>query len=504
MTQRRLSFIISYLIVIAFPALAAPIQSIRLVTPNDKPLPKARELDRTLQTHLTKEVTEDELGALADLVVDHLHRHHWPVSLVTVWDEDDGLAQGRVTLQVQQGRIGDIAVLGGTPRRQLAVAQKIADLRGAPLDALALQRRLDALAFSSWLAVTPQVVPGATLDTANLALTLQDVSPISAFASYENNGVEPLGENRYTLGFEWLNAFALGHDLSFATSIADDPETLTVLAGSYRALLPWRHELRLGGYYAESSSIAEVLGIPLNVEGTTWAASARYIVPWRVSEKWRSEWQLGFDYKQFDNQFTFGSLSSAPETAGVGTLVLGTQWSYDKDHNHARFALEASHGHEGWAKGQTEHTYEDLRPGASPTFTTLRFDSHWLHDFENKAQTLVRLGAQWSDGPVLASEQLALASVNAVRGYPERSIRADRGAWLSLEARTPAWKGLRAIAFTDAAYIADDVSEQDFLASAGLGIRGEITKHFQLRAELAFPLVDGDEPRVHLAAVMRF
>lgn len=504
MTQRRLSLIILCLVVIAFPALAAPIQSIRLVTPNDQPLPNALELDRMLQTHLAKEITDDELGVLADIVVDHLHRHHWPVSLVTVWDEDDGLAQGRVTLQVQQGKIGDIAVLGGTPRRQLAVARKVADLRGAPLDALALQRRLDALAFSSWLAVTPQVVPGPTLDTANLALTLRDVSPFSAFASYENNGVEPLGENRYTLGIEWLNAFALGHDLIFATSIADDPETLSVFAGSYRALLPWRHELRLSGYYAESESTADILGIPLDVAGTTWATSARYVIPWRVSEQWRSEWSLGFDLKQFDNQFTFGDISSAPETAGVGTVVLGTQWFYDKDQNHARFALEAAHGHEGWADGQTAHIYNDFTPGASPTFTYIRADTACQHDFKNDFQANLRLSGQWSDGPLLASEELSIASVNAVRGYPERSIRASKGAWASLEARSPAWKGFRAIAFTDAGYIADDLSEHDFIASAGLGIRGEITKHFQLRAELAFPLVDGDEPRVHLAAVVRF
>lgn len=157
------------------------------------------------------------------------------------------------------------------------------------------------------------------------ALTLRDVSPFSAFASYENNGVEPLGKNRYTLGIEWLNAFALGHDLIFATSIADDPETLSVFAGSYRALLPWRHELRLSGYYAESESTADILGIPLDVAGTTWATSARYVIPSRVSEQWRSEWSLGFDLKQFDNQFTFGDISSAPETAGVGTVVLGTQ-----------------------------------------------------------------------------------------------------------------------------------------------------------------------------------
>lgn len=101
---------------------------------------------------------------------------------------------------------------------------------------------------------------------------------------------------------------------------------------------------------------------------------------------------------------------------------------------------------------------------------------------------------QWSDGPLLASEELSIASVNAVHGYPERSIRVSKGAWASFEARSPEWKGFRAIAFTNAGYIADDLSEHDFIASAGLGIRGEITKHFQLRAELAFPLVDGDEP----------
>ena len=502
-----------------------PIQAIRVVHA-DSPLPAGQEplsissllpaskkLGRNLSAHLGKSADEAELGHLADLIVDHLKQHHWPVSLVTVWDEDNGLAQGRVTLQVQQGKVGDIAIIGGSPRRQHQVAERLQDLAHTPLDGLQLQRRLEALAFSSWLACTPQALPGGSLDTANLVLSLRDESPIHAFASYENNGTEPLGENRYSLGFQWLNAFALGQELTAMASIADDPDTLTMYAGAWRIPLPWRHELRFSGYYAETGSDTEVLGIPIELTGVAWEVGTRYVLPWRLGSHWRSEWLLGFDYQQFNTAFTFGSTAVPGDTTGVGTLVLGTQWFYDTERHHARFALEASHGEPGWAEGQEEHEFEDLVPGASPRFTTLRANATYQHDFHNNMQAALRLGGQWSDGPVLPSEELALASVNAVRGYPERSVRASRGAWSSLEVRTPQWQAiqskvkLRALAFADGGWSADDAAITEFIASAGIGLRDDITSHFQLRCDLAFPLIETgeeDDLRVHLAAVLRF
>jgi hemolysin activation/secretion protein len=475
-------------------------------------LPSSPQLTRKLAPHLGKQATEENLGFLADVVVEHLRQHHWPVSLVSVWDENDGLSQGIVTLQVQQGRVGDIAIMGGTPRRQKKVAQRLVGTAHSPLDSLRLQRRLDALAFSQWLAVESTAAPGATMDTANLLLTLKDEWPFHAFTSYENNGVEPLGDNRYTLGVQWLDAFLLGHDLTLSATVADDPDTLSVLAATWRIPMPWAQEVRLGGYYTESQSTADILGVPLDVSGVTWAASAAYVVPWRLSMSWRSEWSLGYDVKQFDNSFTFGALDSAlfDDTVGIGRVFLGSAWFYEKGKSQARLGLEVAHSRESWADGQTAHAFGDLSPGAEPTFTSIRADTFFQHTFAHYVQGIFRLSGQWADGILLPSEELPIASMNAVRGYPERSIRASKGAWANLEARSPVLTTLkhlrvRALAFADGGYIADEAAATDFIASAGVGLRGEITNHLQLRAEIAFPLTEApDDYRIHLAAVLRF
>jgi hemolysin activation/secretion protein len=109
-----------------------------------------------------------------------------------------------------------------------------------------------------------------------------------------------------------------------------------------------------------------------------------------------------------------------------------------------------------------------------------------------------------------------------VRGYPERSVLASRGAWASLEARTPAYELLksnvkvRGIVFADGGWSADDFDDsddsdtdptatRDTIASVGFGLRAEVTSHFLFRCDVAFPLIDGeDDCRVHLAAVLRF
>ena len=58
-------------------------------------LPGTKKLARTLAAHVGQPTTEENLGLLADLVVDHLKQHDWPISLVTVWDEDDSLAKAK-------------------------------------------------------------------------------------------------------------------------------------------------------------------------------------------------------------------------------------------------------------------------------------------------------------------------------------------------------------------------------------------------------------------------
>ena len=489
---------------------APVLRSVRLVSADKRALPAEAALIATLNKDLGKPIDEAEKGHLADLVVEHLRQQHWPVCFVTVWDEDEGLANGDVTLQVQQGCIGKIGVVGGSQRRQMAAARKLADLSGKPLDGLELQRRLDWLGFSPWLAAVANASPGETLSTADLMFNLRDQNPIQAFASYENNGVEPLGENRYTVGIEWLNAFALGQDLTLTGSMADDPHTLRLIAASWRIPLPWHHELRFSGYYADSHSTTELLGIPFDENGVSWTASVRYVVPWRFNDHWRSEWSLGFDYKQFNNEFIFGSTTTSPLPVGAGVAVLGTQFSYDAGQNHARMSFEVAHGGNGWAEHQTEDPYDDLNPGAKPDFTILRGDANFEHDFNNDVQLCLRLGGQWADGPQLASEEIALASVNAVRGYPERSVRASSGVWASLEARSPAWQWqksrlkFRALAFADGGWSADSHVPTDTIASVGIGLRAELTTHLQLRCDLAIPLIDRDDPRVHIAAVVRF
>ncbi|MBL9118103.1 MAG: ShlB/FhaC/HecB family hemolysin secretion/activation protein [Verrucomicrobiaceae bacterium] len=496
-------------------------------------IPGARRLERELSRYLGQRADETLLGLLADVVVEHLRRESWPVSLVTVWDDDGALIRGSVILQVQQGRVGDLAIVGGSARRQRTVAKRLASLVDQPLDGMTLQRRLDALAFSPWLACAPEAVPGNSLDTANLVLTLEEQSPVHAFASYENNGVSPLGQNRHSLGVQWLNGFGLGHDLTVLATVSDDPEVFSMIAGSWRIPLPWRHELRFSGYYAETLSTSEVLSIPLDVDGTTWETGVRYMVPWRINQEWRSEWSVGFDYKQFDTAFTFGSTAAAVDSTGVGTVNLSTIWYYDSARDHLRFGLDFVHGEPGWAAGQTEEQFNQLVAGASPRFNIVRGVASYQHDFSNDMQAAWRVGAQWSDGPLLPSEELTLASINVVRGYPERSYRASRGAWASVEARGPEWElwkariKFRPLAFFDVGYTADESlgcgcsnsesaeSEDpekpmegedfdDFIASAGIGVRLELTKYVHLRCDLAFPLIHRNEPRVQLAAVVRF
>jgi hypothetical protein len=62
----------------------------------------------------------------------------------------------------------------------------------------------------------------------------------------------------------------------------------------------------------------------------------------------------------------------------------------------------------------------------------------------------------------------------------------------------------RASAFADAGIDADPHQSTKSIASAGAGLRGDITRHVQFRCEVAFPFTDHLNPRLHVAAVLKF
>lgn len=151
----------------------------------------------------------------------------------------------------------------------------------------------------------------------------------------------------------------------------------------------------------------------------------------------------------------------------------------------------------------------------------------------------VKLGGQWTDGPLIPAEQMGLGGDGSVRGYATREYLGDHGIAGTLELRTPillglcsrkapSWFGVRTapakgpddtpfdrlqfVLFADAGYIKIEHplpgEEKDkALYSVGCGIRLALGEHFQVKCDVGFPLeetADSDDACLHFNTQVQF
>lgn len=144
-----------------------------------------------------------------------------------------------------------------------------------------------------------------------------------------------------------------------------------------------------------------------------------------------------------------------------------------------------------------------------PLFGTKNDDGATLHNW----QLFSKIECQYTDQNVIPTEKLMLGGYNCLRGYYTRGYVGDYGIYGTLELRTPllvdsvaslfgdrsnkiAFDRLQFLIFSDwgiAKYndLPAGFDNNEFLVSAGFGVRLALTKYSQIKCDVAFPLVNG-------------
>ena len=167
--------------------------------------------------------------------------------------------------------------------------------------------------------------------------------------------------------------------------------------------------------------------------------------------------------------------------------------------------------------------YSYLTPGnrdTSDSFVVLRAGGSYLQGLGGGWQARIVGNAQYTNDALLLSERLGLTGAQAVRGFEERSVTADSGAFVNAELTTPnlAEKlylpgDLHALAFVDAGRgfnkhtAATAVPGKVSVASFGAGLRAGFGRDVTVRLDVARVAKAGDSTtesqgdwNAHLAA----
>ena len=480
----------------------APAEPLREVTLNHRvPTPAVAKLRARLAPFLHQEFTPALAEAITDVILQHYQVHDFPVVQVSLME--GAFARGELQVDVVEGRVEEVRSSGGA---HLAVVP-VRLHPGSVITATALQRELDWLNRNPFREATLAATPGTTPDLAKLDFASSDRWPVAVWSTYSNDGVHPLGGDRWLAGVSLGDFLKWDHTLTVQGQMADDSALYHALLGEWRLRLPWRHELSLSAASVETSA---PVNDGLGVDSTAWFATARYRIPWRSSLEWNGEHWLGVDMKHFSTDVIFGGTSDVVQPLTMTTLTAGSKAVCVRGRDTLELATEAV-----WSPGElwgasNDEEFAAVSSGAAAAFFYLRAQATWQHSWRNRWSLHSQIAGQWADGELLSSEAFYLTGANAVRGYEERSILGSKGVRASLEMRSapvlvrPLQLQAQAVCFVDAGHT---WTAQELTANPvalGTGVRAVVGRNFQLRAEVAWPLTAGLDPRLHLQMSLTF
>lgn len=495
----------------AMRAGAVAISSVDLVNGTDPAKPLMLSDAAVLETQLDSFRGRADSAAMREAVADAVLKHYqnagWPVVDVAVTRG----GKGRIVVEVQEGRFGEINVAGGSAWMRKAVFADWSRMRDMPLTSESIAEGLAWLHRNPMHAGTISFAPGVAPATADATLALQERRPVKVYAGWGNDGAPPLDRDRFTLGLEVADVLGVPSWLNLEGVSAVDFDEYHGGRGALRLFLPTHREVRLGGYWTEAESSQALPGFDSVSALTAWNASARWIIPLPAWRGWRGDLGIGADFFRYDSVVNVEDIGVAGRADALH-LAAGIQAVRRSDVWQAGLDAEVAVSPGGVTNAADDEDHEALRSGARAQYTLVRAGAWTQRELSGGWTLTGRMSGQWASDPVLPLQEFSPAGGNGVRGFPTASVLGDSGVQGSVEILTPllplpaALTGLsiRAAAFVDAGHAHDGVTGDDStIASAGAGLRLRWRESAGMALDYGWRL---SEPggRIHLALRMEF
>lgn len=427
-------------------------------------------------------------------------------STVYVAVPEQELEKGIVSLRVVEGKLVRVLVDGHQFFTTENIRASLPQLREgqAPL-ATRLSENIQLANENPTKQVDVLLAVGEREGEINARIKVRDEKVWRASASVDNTGTKATGTHRLGIALQHNNLFDADHSGSFSyTTSPDKPEGAQVDVYSLGYRLPlyaWGDSLEF--LYANSTvgvpSSSPSLGGALAIVGKGQIFSARY--NWLLPRL--GEYVSRVIFAVDDRDMKSSCLSGGQPLTGVAGCepyrVTPFSVTYSGKLEQAsrviNFALgAASNLH---ASSSDSYRLASANREAPIHFSVWRANAALAQGFDSDWQLRLMAQAQWSNTPLLPTEQMSLAGSQAVRGFQERAVAADRGYVVQAELYTPelaalvgAPGNLRGLAFLDLAAgnsLGMPLGQigRAAIASAGLGLRYAVDKTFSLRFDVA-------------------
>ena len=457
---------------------------------------------------------------------------------VQVYVPEQELTHGVVRLQVTEGVIGKISIIGNKHFDSDNVRGTLPSL--APGKAPNMRQISEDIQLANENpAKQIEVTLGVSEEEGKVdaKVNVTDDNPEKFIVSLDNTGTAATG--KWRAGFAYQNANVGNRDQVVTVAYTDSPDKpsgvkVEIYSFAYRLPL-YSIGDSVDIIYGKSSvntPNAQATGFSLNGKGDVLGLRWNHYFARRG--EYTSKLIGGFDYKYINtrclNNATGAAFHIDPPTPGNAACTPYTVRPFSLTYTGQRQSpgqiLDYSLGvYQNWATGTRyafrtttgaagfDH-YSVMNNDGDPAgvgdkratpdgFNSLKATFSYLHALPGNWAMRGAFSGQYSQTALPASEQFGIAGSTAVRGFNERAVAMDKGYFVNLEVYSPELASdaglpgsLKAIGFYDfgrsANYLgarSGDVGAAPFekagIASIGAGLRFALGKEVNLRADLA-------------------
>ncbi len=540
---------------ISFERSGTPTHHIRAVVilGNRDEVYEIRGWDRLEKEIVGTSLSEADITALQNKILQELRQDGYVFAKVDF--DRPALGVGFLAFAVQVGEIGDVKIVGNRHYRAKQIIENVDAKRGASFNYRDLYQNLFALNVKPDVTVDTKLKPRDEADgtrVIDMEVAVRDKLPIHAAFNLANTGRKETNDWQVRTTLQHLNLTK--HDDVLSLQWLTDPQNVddvNALSISYFAPITEDWDLTLYGGISRSDINGLFEDFDVYGEGEFGGFRLSRVL---VEDSTRSlDLALGYTFQRVANNTDFGdapSLGILGETYSKKKARLGMPY-INLGYASKRFD---SYGGRNFLSGTVTFNWEDQLGSygeddfhrnykdSDGTFVITKLQAARFQKLYSGVETpgkwtfMGRVTAQLTGDSLVPAVKAYMGGVNTVRGYEEDEYNGDESIVVNLELRTPlmsnfipglkadeaflrknpeAWQQhrLQFLAFADYGYIKRESplvgeNEDDSMYSAGLGLRMNLTKYFQLKVDYGFPLeetVDSDgHGRGHIALQLQY
>ena len=455
---------------------------------------------------------------------------------VQVYVPEQELTSGVVRLSVSEGVVGKVTITGNKYFDDANVRASLPHLKeGTAPNMRELSENIQLSNENPAKQVEVTLGVAEEEDKVNVRIDVKEENPERFYLTLDNTGTKASGKNRIGVLYQNANVGNSDQVLTVAYTTALDPPggpkilgnrvipnqdgdgvKVDVFSIGYR--LPLYSvgdsiDLIYGNSNTNTPSSSPTLGTGLGINGKGEIFGLRYNHIFARDGEFTSKLVFGYDYKYMNsrcsidgNPTPFGGAGCTPYTLRPLSATYSGQWQ--KPGEAIDFNVGVAHN---MLPMGSQFPYADAPAATAPggydrysaasgyqsnhEFSVLRFGGSYATAIAGDWLLRVAVSGQHSTNALPSGERLGLGGSNAVRGFQERAVVADRGYFANFEAYSPdiaASLGmpgnLKWLVFYDVGQgfnINPSFNQSEGIASLGVGLRYNIKKDVTARFDLA-------------------